>query len=81
MRCPSCDGRGWIEGAHAGGNTFTPSLEQCPRRCDITAYSNEVMKRLNNPAHVTERPVLPIVQSSPSVCSVLQFRKRRDGSA
>ena len=62
-RCKSCEGKGFIESWHGAGGSFTPSLEQCPKRCDIGAYSRAVQQRLNNPNHVTERPVLQQVHT------------------
>jgi len=58
MKCKECGGKGWVETWHAGSATWTPSLSQCRKRCNITGYSDEVQKRLNNPDHVTQSPVL-----------------------
>ena len=66
MRCPSCNDKGYIEGYVGVSASFTPSLEQCPERCNIGGYSKEVQRRLNNPNHVTERPVLNGKDSNPT---------------
>lgn len=58
MNCSNCGGKGWIESFHGGSASWTPSLQQCSKRCNISGYSNEVQRRLNNPNHVTETPVL-----------------------
>lgn len=57
-RCKKCEGKGFIESRFGAGASWTASLQQCPNRCDIGAYSREVQLRLNNPAHVTQNAVL-----------------------
>jgi hypothetical protein len=78
MTCKRCGGRGFIETFHAGGASFTPSLQQC---CDIAAYSKEVQRRLNDPNHVTETPVLRGIPSEKPLAPVVQLFRRNDGSA
>lgn len=60
MACKKCGGKGWMETWYGGAASWTPTLSQCRDRCNLTGYSDEVQKRLNNPHHVTERPVLGI---------------------
>ncbi len=66
-RCKRCEGKGFIEDYYAGSASYTPSIKQCPERCDIGAYSREVQRRLAMPA--TERPVLQQVVTGPRVQS------------
>lgn len=75
MKCTKCEGLGWVETFIGTGARFTPSLSQCPERCNITGYSGEVMRRLNDPKYKTPTPVLA-PQQAPSRCSVLQFRRK-----
>lgn len=57
-RCKTCDGTGFTESYHGGANSWTPSIQQCRERCNITGYSNEIQRRLNNTNYVTQSPVL-----------------------
>lgn len=61
--CRKCGGKGWNETWHGGAASWTPSLSQCPLRCNLSGYSAEVQKRLNNPKHVTARPVMAAAPS------------------
>jgi hypothetical protein len=54
MKCNRCGGKGFIESYIGVNASFTPSLEQCPARCDIGAYSREVQRRLSNPQYGVE---------------------------
>jgi hypothetical protein len=61
--CKHCGGRGWEELWHGGSSSWTPSLKQCYRKCNLKGYSDEVQRRLNNPNHITQTSVL---QAAPS---------------
>lgn len=52
--CNSCGSKGFIEGWHAAGNNFNPNIEQCPKRCNISGYSNEVQRRLSQPVSIRQ---------------------------
>ena len=78
MRCSKCQNTGWIETHHGGSASWTPSLAQCPNQCSIKGYSQEVMRRLNNPKHVTVRPVLQEVMSSGPMAKLIPFVRRED---
>jgi hypothetical protein len=67
--CESCGGLGFIEGWYAAGALFTPNVEQCPKRCNITGYSNEVQRRLNDPNRVTAHLA---VKNSPQMRSTVK---------
>jgi hypothetical protein len=62
MSCGSCGGKGFVDGYHAAGASFTPNIEQCPKKCNITGYSDEVQRRLNDPHRVTAHQALRIIQ-------------------
>ena len=47
MMCPQCEGKGWIETYQGRDNGFVMSLSQCPNRCNISGYSNEVQRRMS----------------------------------
>lgn len=79
-RCAKCDGRGYIEGYVAAQASYTPSLEQCPLRCNITGYSNEVQRRLS-PGHVTARPVMPHVHVEKSAKVIPLRRPTLEGNS
>ena len=80
MRCDRCGGKGYIDGWMAFGNGHRPTLEQCPARCNITGYSNEVQKRLNamaqSEALTLPRPEVPVKIHE---CKILPFRPRGSG--
>jgi hypothetical protein len=57
MACLSCEGKGWVEEYRGESARFTPILKQCPQRCNITGYSDEVQRRLA-PGNVTESEIL-----------------------
>lgn len=63
--CNSCGSKGFIEGWHAAGNNFNPNIEQCPKRCNISGYSNEVQRRLSQPVSVRQ-PVQQVMQEHPN---------------
>lgn len=78
MKCTVCGGQGYVETWHGGGASWTPSLVQCRNRCNISGYSDEVQKRINNPDHVTESPVLPSMPSErPRMAQVISIFDRR----
>lgn len=56
--CKGCRGRGYVESWHGGANSWTPSVQQCPKRCDVKAYSDEIQRRLSDPTHITGHLVL-----------------------
>jgi hypothetical protein len=62
----SGEDHGWVEGYIGMGAAFRPSLEQCPKRCNISGYSQEVQRRRNDPKHVAKRSVLKNVHSNKS---------------
>lgn len=76
MTCELCEGRGWIEGWQGASATWTPSLQQCRRRCNIAGYSREVQRRLNTPQHATERQVLKSQPSQTRLATVTELRPR-----
>lgn len=75
MKCESCDGRGWIEGYKADSSHFRPTLEQCRKRCNLTGYSDEVQRRMNEGS--PERQNIP-AKKFDHVAPVIQM-KRIDG--
>jgi hypothetical protein len=79
MTCGICEGQGWFETFHAGAASFTPALKQCPHGCSISGYSKEVQRRLNDPNHVTETPVLRGIPSEKPLAPVVQLFRRNDG--
>lgn len=58
MICHKCEGKGWIDSYYSASATFTPSIQQCPRKCNLSGYSNEVQKRLNDKNRATDHQVL-----------------------
>lgn len=77
MACSKCEGKGFVETYYGAANSFTPSINQCPLRCDIGAYSREVQKRLSKPK--TEREVLPHSTATKCAKVVDIFHKRDQG--
>lgn len=71
--CKRCQSKGYIESWHAGSASWTPSIQQCPERCNISGYSAEVQRRLNNPHYVTESPVLQAKQPEKILRPVLRL--------
>lgn len=79
-RCKRCEGKGFVETWHGGSASWTPSLSQCPLRCDISAYSAEVQRRLSNPQHATERPVLKIRPSESKSAQIIPMLRVVDAN-
>ena len=69
MNCKSCGGKGFIDSWHGGANTWTRSIQQCSKRCNLTCYSEEVQKRLNDPTRDTGKDVM-FAQPSQSVAQL-----------
>lgn len=63
MTCKKCQGKGFVESWRAEGAAWSPIILQCPERCDISGYSNEVQRRLSNPS--SERQPMEQIQSRP----------------
>lgn len=87
MPCESCEGRGFVDCYYGAGATFTPSVKQCPRGCNLRGYSEEVQRRLNDDKRVTSHLVLKALPpdafdtkcGGPGYrCQVIPFR-RKDG--
>lgn len=78
-RCKRCDGRGFVDRYYGSSNSWTPTISQCPDRCDISGYSNEVQRRLNDQTRVTSHLVkpaaLPVPNSSRPVAPVIPLRR------
>lgn len=74
--CKKCSGNGYVDRYLASSATFTPSIQQCPERCNISGYSKEVQRRLNNPSYVTESPVLPNRPAERAHAAVIPFRPK-----
>ncbi len=70
--CNKCEGKGWVETFYGAANSWTPSIQQCPHRCNISGYSEEVQRRLS-PGHVTQTPVLMTRNETP-VAKIIQLR-------
>lgn len=73
MKCPTCGGAGFYDTYFGGGASYTPSIAQCPKRCNLTGYSNEVQRRLNDKTRFTAHRVLPAKPSQRAAAKVLKF--------
>lgn len=72
MICDVCGGKGWTESYVGTAGRYTPSLEQCRKRCNISGYSSEVQRR-TRPGFVTPRGIL---KPEPVAAPVYILRKR-----
>ena len=77
--CSNCGGKGWIETWHGASASWTPSLQQCSKRCNLSGYSKEVQKRLNS-GKATESPVLRAVPPMPKLAQVIALKPRQKDS-
>lgn len=59
MICQKCEGRGFVDTYRGESTQYTALIQQCPNRCNITGYSVEVQKRLNDPNHVSAHLAIP----------------------
>ncbi len=66
--CKRCDDKGFIETWFMGSAGTQCSLQQCPVKCNIKAYSDEVRKRLSPQMDIEE-----VIQERKG--TVIAFRK------
>jgi len=72
--CKRCGDKGFVESWHGGAGGWTASLQQCPVRCNIKGYSEEVQKRLS-PGYVTKPRPLIQVKANHVPADVIPIRK------
>ena len=77
MTCNRCNGKGFIESPHMISNGNYTSIKQC---CDITAYSNEIQRRMSGVKESDEQTAKRLLGHEEVKNNVLQFKRKNENS-